>query len=106
MICLDIAEGRIARFCGKQARNTNSGMGRLLSSMSEQEGNDFVPSSMPTPNQTPATKTDLANDLTKTIRELAIDLSEEVIRNIVLIENLVGDLNQVVGRIRALKVDI
>lgn len=47
-----------------------------------------------------------AKDLGEALRQLVIDLSKEVICDPVLMDHLVANLNQVLGWIRALKVEI
>lgn len=54
MIRQDIAEDTIARFLSKQTGNANGGMGRFLSPLREEERNNFVPTPVPTPKQTPS----------------------------------------------------
>ena len=106
MIRPAIAEGTIARFRGKQAGNATGGMGRLLSPTRLGETMETVPSPVPTPHPTPAKKAVRAKDLGEALRQLVIDLSEEVTGDPALMDHLVADLNQVLGRIRALKVEI
>lgn len=98
MIRPDIAEGTIARFCGKQAGNATGGMGGLLSPTRLTDTQGTAPSPIPAPRPTPTRRAVPANDLGKAIRQLVIDLSEEVTGDTVLMDHLVADLNHVLGR--------
>ena len=59
-----------------------------------------------TPKQTPVRTTISSHDLGEALRQLVIDLSEEVTGDIVLMEHLLEDLNQVVSRVQALKAEM
>ncbi|KAG0597314.1 hypothetical protein M758_UG327600, partial [Ceratodon purpureus] len=81
MIRPDVAEGTIARFCGRQVGNVQGGMRHVLD---------------PT----------MVKDVANTLRQLVVDLSQDVAGDPVLMDHLVAELNQVVGRIRSLKAEI
>lgn len=106
MIRPDIAEGTIARFCGRQAGNAQGGMGRVLLTVTEENTPCPVPSPVSEPKQTPVKRNSAVPDVAESLRQLIVSLHDEVTGNPVLMEHLVADLNQVVGRIRALKVEI
>lgn len=107
MLRPDIAEGTIARFCGKQAGNVTGGMQRLLDcseSIPYSPSRDSSP--VATPVQTPARTAVTTNDLSESLVQLVITLSNEVYGERLLMEHLVADLNQVVGRVKALKAEM
>lgn len=67
---------------------------------------EFFPSPASTPKPTPAKKSVPVKDVANTLRQLVIDLSQDVSGDPVLMDHLVAELNQVVGRIRSLKAEI
>lgn len=101
----DLAEGTIARYCGRQAGTTSGGMGRLLSPQSVQPTPPQT-EAVPTPGRTPARKSAVARDIGERLRQLVAELSIEVIGSHVLKEHLLAELNQLIGRTRALKAEI
>ena len=108
MLRPDIAEDRIARFCGRQAGTIVGGMKQLLAPSTPQHHPPFSANTTPilTPKRTPLRNSVPAKDLSNSLRQLVIDLSEEVMGDVVLIEHVLADLNQVIGRIRALKAEM
>lgn len=108
MLRPDIAEGKIAHFCGKHVGTPIGGMRELLTP-STPLGHPQFPSdtaAVGTPKQTLVRTSVSSKDLGEALRQLVIDLSEEVTGDIVLMEHLLADLNQVVGRVRALKAEM
>lgn len=96
MVRSDIAEGTIARFCGRQDGNAQGGMGRVLRTVINNDRTCGVPLPVSTPKQTLAKKKTATTDVSETLRQLVFDLSNEVTRDPMLIVNLVADLNQVI----------
>ena len=107
----DIAEGTIARYCGRMAGNANGGLGQLLTPSRAQ---NKVPVEVYTPlgdhtsvPQTPVTtpRRGRVIDLQDTLRQQFIHLHELVDEDSFLQEHLVAELNQTLGRLRRLKVE-
>ena len=108
MLRPDIAEGTIARFCGKHVGTVVGGMRELLAPSTPLR-HPQCPSAttqVGTPNQTPVRTIVLSKDLGEALRQVVIDLSKEVTGDMILMEHLLADLNQVVGRVRALKAEL
>ena len=107
----DIAEGTIARYCGRMAGNVNGGLQQLLTprrvrTHAPEEfctpcgGSTSVPvTPVPTPQRPRGA------DLPETLQQQIITLHEEVGDDPFLLEHLIADLNQTIGRLRKLKVE-
>lgn len=106
MIRPDVAEGTIARFCGRQVGNVQGGMWHVLDPTMVSDHTECFPSPACTPKPTPAKKSGPVKDVANTLRQLVVDLSQDVAGDPVLMDHLVAELNQVVGRIRSLKAEI
>lgn len=101
----EIAEGTIARYCGRLAGNVNGGLQQLLTPRPEQPPpptETVTPTTAPRP--TPSRQR--AMDLPETLRNQVILLAEEVARDTVVMEHLVTKFNQTLGRIRRMKAEI
>ena len=101
----EIAEGTIARFCGRLAGNKNGGLRQLLTPQRVQ----------PPPtveSETPYSATRLSplkpvsQNLEEVLSQQVIQLGEEVKGDTVLMEHLVAEFNQTLGKIRRMKADI
>lgn len=101
----DVAEGTIARFCGRLAGSVTGGLNQLLTPQRVQvptmtESN--TPFSAPRP--TPQRKN--FEDPAETLRLRIIELHEEVDGDTVMMDHLIAELNRALGRIRKLKAEI
>ena len=107
----EIAEGTIARYCGRMAGNVNGGLKQLLTPSRVQyptsEGvstpireTTHVPM---TPSHTPQRPS--AQDLPNTLRQQVILLTEEVDGDYVMMEHLVAEFNLTLGRLRRIKAE-
>jgi hypothetical protein len=101
----EIAEGTIARYCGHLAGNVSGGLQQLLTPRREQPlpPTDTV---TPTTGPRPTPSRQRAMDLPETLQNQVILLAEEVARDPVMMEHLVTEFNQTLGRIRKVKADI
>lgn len=101
----EIAEGTIARYCGRLAGNVNGGLQQLLTPRREQPpppSETVTPASAPRP--TPSRHR--AMDLPETLQNQVILLAEEVAGDTVMMEHLVTEFNQTLGRLRRMKAEI
>ena len=107
----DIAEWTIARYCGRMAGNVNGGLKQLLTpwripiNWMEDYGTPISQSSsVPvTPNHTPQRR--YAPDVADALQMQVIQLHEEVGEDQFLMEHLLAEFNQTLGRLRRLKAD-
>jgi hypothetical protein len=101
----DMAEGTIARFCGRLAGNVNGGLQQLLTPRRvEPAPASQAPTPMSLPRATPARRAQ--PDLADTLRHQIILLHEEVDGDEVMMQHLIADLNQALGRLRTLKAEM
>jgi len=101
----EIAEGTIARYCGRLAGNVNGGLQQLLTPRREQSpppSETVTPAIAPRP--TPSRQR--AMDLLETLQNQVILLVEEVAGDTIMMEHLVTEFNQTLGRLRRMKVEI
>jgi hypothetical protein len=107
----DITEGTIARYCGRMAGNVNGGLHQLLTprrilNPPQEEASTPIgePSSYPvTPIHTPHRCN--AVDLPDSLRLRVIELHKEVDGDSFLMEHLLAEFNQTLGRLRRLKAE-
>ena len=107
----DLAEGTIARYCGRMAGTVNGGLQQLLTPRRQTHVESqchFTPSgdsaTVPvTPNQTP--QRCRTEDLPNTLYQQVTLLSEEVNGDSFLMEHLVAEFNLTLGRLRRMKAE-
>ena len=107
----DLAEGTIARYCGRMAGNINGGLKQLLTPRRQNNAEPvgaFTPcgdsAGVPvTPNITPRWRT--VEDLPDMLSQQILLLSEEVNGDSVMMEHLVAEFNLTLGRLRRIKAE-
>ena len=101
----EIAEGTIARYCGRLAGNINGGLRQLLTPQRVQPP-PSAESDTPYSAVRPTPVKPVSQDIPATLSQLVITLGQEVAGDTVLMEHLVAEFNQTLGRIRRMKAEI
>ena len=101
----EMAEGTIARYCGRLAGNVNGGLQQLLTPRRvEHPPVSQAPTPMSIPSVTPARRAD--HDLAETLQQQMKLLHDEVDGDELMTQHLIADLNQALGRLKKLKAEI
>ena len=101
----EMAEGTIARYCGRLAGNANGGLQQLLTPRRVEHppvSQATTPMSMSRPTPVRTSQVDLA----ETLRLQIILLHEEIGGDEVMMQHVIADLNQTLGRLRTIKAEI
>ena len=105
MMNSDVAEGTIARFCGRLAGSVTGGLHQLLTPHKVQMP-PTSESNTPFSAARPTSQRRKDEDPAETLRLQVIELHEEVDGDSVMIKHLIAELNRTLGRLRKLKAEI
>ncbi|KAG0554069.1 hypothetical protein KC19_12G059900 [Ceratodon purpureus] len=101
----EIAEGTIARYCGRLAGNVNGGLRQLLTPQRVQPPS-FAEAETPYSPVKPSPVRPVSQDLPEMLSQQVNSLAAEVAGDTVLMEHLLAEFNLTLGRIRRLKAEI
>lgn len=105
MLHPEIAEGTIARYCGRLAGNVNGGLSQMLTPRRLDPPSISVPTTpFSVPRATPQRR--VQADLPEMLQRQIIQLHEEIDGDVVLMEHLFAEFNITLGRIRTLKAEL